>query len=1654
MMFSSFKIAEGNHAIIPLGTAETYNRTGVALGEKGDLMGAIDMFQQALNIRPDYARAWNNLGVALKGLGRAASAIQNFRKAIQIDPDYVEAHWNLSFLLLLTGAFEEGWKEYEWRFKKREWTRNARRVNGIPRWDGSPFPGKRLLVYGEQGFGDALQFVRYLKMVKELGGTIILETERSLLDLLGTVPGIDGLTEKPSYDRADTAFDLTIPLMSLPGIFKTTMETIPSQGVVPYIRSDPRKRAYWRRQLCGNQFKVGLVWQGKATDPKRACPLQRFVPLAGIEGIRLYGLQKGEAALQVKGLPHGVTIANLGDAFHDFSHTAAVIENLDLVISVDTAVLHLAGAMGRPTFGLLPFAADWRWLLDRDDSPWYPTMRLFRQSAPGQWDHAVSRLIAAVSDLAGTRSFTSVFNVQSHQADGRPDSCGEVLDIKQAIGEAIHCHQSGELQQSLEICGQLLRRSPGNWEAIHLMCIIYHQMAQTGRILDLMADASRCRTRVDALFLSLGNLLKDLDRSEQALSYYREGLRLKPDSVELNYNTANLLKDQGNLKEAIIYYTKSIELKQDMFDAYYNMGNVFNEMGALEKAVSCYNKTLKIKPDHVEASHNAGLTLKDLGRFEEAIACYQKALQFKPGTAELHYNLGNVYKEAGRFEDAVSSYEKAIHIQPDMVEAHYNMANALKEAGALDHAISCYEYVLKMAPDHFGALNNGALAYRDSGRIDRAIQMFDQALKVRPDHVEIRWNRALALLLRGDFEKGWEEYRVRFQRDDLQTTYPRRFDKPPWDGSPFDGRTLLVHHEQGLGDTIQFVRYLPMVKARGGRVVLEVHESLLSLCHHLPGVDTVISCPLDQDLDVAFDCYVPLLSLPRIFNTTLNTIPSEIPYLVPDSDVTKRWQDRLDTAGLKIGLVWAGNPGHKDDRNRSCPLNLLEPLGRIPGVTLYGLQKNGGDQVEQQALTLGIDNLGGLLTDFSVTAGVMANLDLIISVDTAVAHLAGAMGKPVWILLPFVPDWRWLMEREDTPWYPTARLFRQKRPGDWQELIRRVAAEIRVMAVEKSEGASQDMGMAKIWEAASSGGRETMSESLMAKAFHYYQGGDREAAREICEKVLARWPAHAEALHLKGLIHHWEGRYEAAVDLISKAVEIDPSGPLLFNNLGAAYQEQGDLEKAVSCYKQAIQLKPDFAEACHNLGKAFLKEKRFEEAVQWFEKAVHFRTDFREAYAKMSEALLELGRPDEAIGCGRRLLELTPDNADAHFIIGNGLKEQDQFEAAIASYMSALKLNPGHVQALVQMGLAYQFLGRIEAAIETFEQALAVDNTHPGANLNRALAYLLAGDYAQGWKGYEWRLQMDDWKSKQPRRPDRPRWDGSPLKDGTVLVYHEQGLGDALQFIRFLPKVMDRCGRVVFESDRRLLRLLKGLRGAEDLSVLPVGQFSETKSICEIPMLSLPGLFGTTLETIPSDIPYLWAEADLIGLWARRLSGIEGFRIGISWQGNPSYRDDRHRSAPLKHFSDLARIRGVTLISLQKGHGLDQIDHLPHDVSIVNLGPELDKGADAFVDTAALMSNLDLIITSDTAIPHLAGALGVPVWLVLPHIPDWRWGLSGETSPWYPSMRLFRQEKPNDWPSVFKRVCRALQEKMGISGQDETLEMIERSDHIGQRGEV
>jgi len=394
----------------------------------------------------------------------------------------------------------------------------------------------------------------------------------------------------------------------------------------------------------------------------------------------------------------------------------------------------------------------------------------------------------------------------------------------------------------------------------------------------------------------------------------------------------------------------------------------------------------------------------------------------------------------------IAAYRQAITLRPDYADAYSNLGVALIDKGQLDEAIVACRQAITLRPDYANAYRNLGAALADKGQLDEAIAACRQAIKLRPNFARAHHNLALTLLMRGDFQPGWQENEWRWKCRDFPSP-ARNFSQPQWDGSAFEPRTLLLFPEQGIGDAFQFIRYLPLVVRRGGKIIIECQAEFQRLPRTMSEGCQIVAKgePLP-----AFDLYCPLLSLPLVFGTTLENIPNIVPYLHADAQDAKRWQQRLDdySPGLKVGkvgLVWAGNPAHKNDRNRSMKLTSLAPLGQVPGVRFFSLQK-GAAAAQAKTPPTGMELIDWTpeLRDFADTAALIANLDLIISVDTAVVHLAGAMSKPVWTLLPFNPDWRWMLEREDSPWYPTMRLFRQSVRGDWDSVIKRVAEALNV----------------------------------------------------------------------------------------------------------------------------------------------------------------------------------------------------------------------------------------------------------------------------------------------------------------------------------------------------------------------------------------------------------------------------------------------------------------------------------------------------------------------------------------------------------------------------------------------------------------------------------
>ena len=463
-----------------------------------------------------------------------------------------------------------------------------------------------------------------------------------------------------------------------------------------------------------------------------------------------------------------------------------------------------------------------------------------------------------------------------------------------------------------------------------------------------------------------------------------------------------------------------------------------HQAGRLQAAEQIYRQILAAEPKQADAWHLLGVINAQTGNHQLAVEYIYRALSVKPDFALAHNNLGNELKAQGKLDEAIACYRRALELKPDLVLAHNNLGNALKDQGELDEAVACYRRALELKPDMAEAHSNLGDALNHQGKPDEALACFRRALELMPDFALAHWNQSLLFLMTGDFQRGWAEYQWRWKANKV----PRRdFSQTSWDGRRLAEKTILLHAEQGLGDTIQFIRYAALVKQRCAAVIVQCPRPLVSLLTTCAGIDRLVG---EGEQLPPFNVQAPLLSLPGIFHTTLRDIPATTPYLFADPSLVDRWRRELGRlAGFKIGIAWQGDPQHVNDRNRSIPLGRFEPLARCAGVRLLSLQKGAGvEQLEQTAERLPITDLGSRLDDFMQTAAVLVNLDLVITCDTAVAHLAGALGIPVWVAIPFAPDWRWLLDRSDSPWYPTMRLFRQDRRGDWQGVFQRIEAAI------------------------------------------------------------------------------------------------------------------------------------------------------------------------------------------------------------------------------------------------------------------------------------------------------------------------------------------------------------------------------------------------------------------------------------------------------------------------------------------------------------------------------------------------------------------------------------------------------------------------------------
>jgi len=1463
---------------------DTLCHLGNAYNCLNDSALALIYLEKAYTLNKQHPYTLSSLGLFYKTKNNLSTAISYYQKAIATDPLYANAHYNLSLSALLNGDYELGWQEYEWRYVANQRLTPAQQFPNQPYWQGELASDKTLLLYMEQGFGDAIQFIRYLELVANYVAKIIVQCHPALHRLFSTLPEIDQLI---NFTQPLPAFDLVCPLMSLPYLFKTDLNTIPSK--FPYLQPD--KKNSFPLPINKNKMAIGFVWAGNSShknDKQRSVEIRYFQTFADLTNVQFYSLYIGEKQHELTQLNFVHPIIEIAENPIDFAETAVAILQLDLIITVDTSVAHLAGALNKKTWVLLPFSPDWRWLLERNDSPWYVSMRLFRQPFAGDWNSVFIQLKQALLQEFPTITAT-------HQ--------NAVINESVSFQTALKFHQTGHLKQAQIAYQQLLNQQPNNSEILHYFGLLLHE--------------------------------------------------------------------QGNIKDGILKIEQAILINQHYKEAYNNLGLLYHASADIEKAITCYKKAIAL---------------------------------------DNHY-----------------------------ADAHYNLA--------------------------------------------------------------------LSLLLNGNYKQGWQEYEWRWQLSNAQEVKKEFSFAKAWQGESLIGKKILIYAEQGMGDAIQFIRYIDLIAKQAEKIIVQCPRALKQLFSSIPQISEIV---MPEELLPVFDFYSPLMSLPYLLNTDFNSIPANTHYLIAPASASFAFL--VDKTKFNIGLVWAGNPTHKNDKNRSIDISQFQSILQLESVQFYSLQ-TGKQRADLQKINThhAIIDFGEKFANFADTAAVIQELDLIICVDTSIAHLAGALNKPVWVLLPFVPDWRWLLTTEKSPWYPSMRLFRQPAIADWKSVFVMLKKELESESVTFNKRKPQIIVQTKPLP-------DFDISIATDSALKYHQEGQFEQAKQLYEKILAIDENNISVLHYLGLIFHQLGDSKKAISLLKKSVSLNPDYMLAYNNLGIAYMENNQLDEAIDCYEKALQLNPHYAACYYNMGSCYHRKQQLTQAISCYEKALFLNPNYPEAqynlgmiyqehqpelaiscYEKVlaiqphyAEAYLNLAViylkqenyvsailyyekvlaifPDypeaqcglgnvylkqkdflKATVCYEKCLQLQPNNPDALCGLGTVYLEQNQFDLAIGYYKKTLLLNPNYAEAQCNLGIVYDKQDKlekalfcyektlhldenheiacceianiylkqhkVEAALSHYEKALRINSNYAIAHYNFAFALLLTGDYQRGWQEYEWRWLANQKMPPATKFPTAQQWQGESLNNKTIFLYTEQGLGDAIQFIRYAELVSKLGAKVIVQCQPALKNLFLPLK-----SIHKIITTNETLPAFDVfsPLMSLPHIFNTTVQTIPTYFPYLDGNKKLsfpVFLDKEKLN------IGFVWAGNPLHGNDKQRSIEITHFQRLTQLTDVQFYSLLVGDKANDLKNITFANPVIDIG----KKVTDFSDTATVITQLDLIICVDTSVAHLAGALNKPTWLLLPFAPDWRWLLERDDSPWYPSLKLFRQTQRGDWTGVFQAVAKELE---------------------------
>jgi tetratricopeptide (TPR) repeat protein len=1027
---------------------------------------------------------------------------------------------------------------------------------------------------------------------------------------------------------------------------------------------------------------------------------------------------------------------------------------------------------------------------------------------------------------------------------------------------------------------------------------------------------------------NLGNVLLDRGSLDEAVVHYRRATSLKPGFANAHYNLGHALKEQGKLADAAESYRGAVALKPGWADANYKRGAILHALNRLSEAESCFRRAHETDPSRIDGLNEWAEILDQLGRDVEAVPVRQTLCRLAPQRATHWFDLGLSLQRLRRPAEAREAYlrakeldaeypyalnnlaaieidldrpQEAIEILEPLVRgeradalAWINLGSAYRGTFDLEHSVHAFERAIALAPNNPLAHSNYGLTLKELGRWNDAQAMFDRALKVDPGFVGARWNLAMAQLVRGDYAQGLINHEARWEGSPELRGKPRGGLKQPlWEGEPLTGKTLFVWGEQGFGDALQFARYVPLIAERvkrdGGRMIYCCFRPLLALFHrsfaaHVGEIIPDNFWPLPD-----FDYHCPLASLPLRFGTMLDTIPQQTPYLALNRDKVDAWRVRLsDERRLKVALVWSGKPSHQRNQFRSVGLQAYAAAFKdLSNAAFYSLQFDAADEIEQaRANGFAVVDYTPEMRDYDDSAAFARNMDLIITVCTSTAHLAGAIAASTWVLLDVNPHWIWLLDRSDSPWYPTVTLYRQTRYREWPPVLARVAADLAKLAEQQvacmsattcGVGGEGDSG----YRFAHSSDQNLDIGQAMARATASHQAGALAEAEHLCRSIVEVDPNHEDSLHLLGVVRHQLGWHDEAVKLIGRAIArnarsadlhcdiglahgaagrrdaaithyetaiaLEPRHALAHNNLGNALVDQGRLAEGEAQLKRAVQLKPVYPEGHYNLANALAAQGKLNEAAAHYQRALEFAPNFANANNNLGIVFEKQGRLEEAAAQFRRALELEPQHASANYNFANLLKAKGDYAAAIAHYERSLATRPGFADTWNNMGASFAERGDLDAARRAYEKAVEAEPTR--AAYHRNLANSKRFEPGEPQLAVLEELMRNPHTVPEPERIDLQFTLGKAYAD---LKQHERSFEHLLagnaekrrQIVYDEAAAIDSMRRIRTVFDAELVRAKAGAGDPAPTPVFVVGMPRSGTTLIEQIIASHPEAFG------------------------------------------------------------------------------------------------------------------------------------------------------------------------------------------------------------------